>query len=95
LVVKAYREAVAALARPEVKYTEWDFHGECRGMKYENIAKLLDERAEDIEHIRYVSIDCAAVVLILCGEQLLLVSRLPKAAAPDWGVQDELHGLSR
>ena len=54
LVVKAYREAIAALNKPEVKYTEWDFHGQCKGMRYENIARLMEARKEDIEHLRSV-----------------------------------------
>lgn len=52
-VVKAYRDAVAALDTPNVAYTEWDFHNECRGMKYENISKLLGERAADTRHLRF------------------------------------------
>lgn len=52
LVVAAYREAVEAMGNPRVRYTEWDFHGQCRGMRYENIANLLEERAHDIESSR-------------------------------------------
>ncbi|KAM0753780.1 hypothetical protein T439DRAFT_322671 [Meredithblackwellia eburnea MCA 4105] len=51
-VVGAYREGVEALGEDKgVKYVEWDFHHECRGMKYENIAKLTTLLQEDLESI--------------------------------------------
>lgn len=56
LVVKAYEEAVKAMADDKVKlvvdwicetapnqrirYVGFDFHEECKGMRYENITKL-------------------------------------------------------
>ncbi|KAK4703087.1 phosphatidylinositol 4-phosphatase, partial [Phenoliferia sp. Uapishka_3] len=48
-VVGAYRDGVAALARDDVKYVEWDFHQQTKGMKYENIAKLSGQLESDLE----------------------------------------------
>ncbi|KAG9017184.1 hypothetical protein FRB90_001450 [Tulasnella sp. 427] len=46
-VTTPYREAVQAMNEtpkpPRVTYTEFDFHRECAGMHYENIAKLVSK----------------------------------------------------
>ncbi|KAJ3784104.1 SacI homology domain-containing protein [Lentinula aff. detonsa] len=41
-VTTAYREFLTELNLPDVKYNEYDFHKETKGMKYENIAHLVD-----------------------------------------------------
>ncbi|KZT57009.1 hypothetical protein CALCODRAFT_470283 [Calocera cornea HHB12733] len=41
VVTLAYRELAQGLNMKEVKYHEFDFHHECKGMKYENISKLI------------------------------------------------------
>lgn len=38
----AYREYVNELSLQDVQYQEYDFHKETKGMKYENISKLID-----------------------------------------------------
>ncbi|KAK9894710.1 hypothetical protein P389DRAFT_100391 [Cystobasidium minutum MCA 4210] len=50
-VVAAYREGVARLKRPELKYHEWDFHHICKGMRYERISLLLDDLESEISHM--------------------------------------------
>ncbi|EJU05562.1 hypothetical protein DACRYDRAFT_113641 [Dacryopinax primogenitus] len=42
VVTLAYRELAQGLNMKDVKYREFDFHHECKGMKYENISKLID-----------------------------------------------------
>ena len=51
LVVAAYKEHVERMKREDVKYTEWDFHHICKGMRYEKISLLLDELAGDINEL--------------------------------------------
>ncbi|CEQ39708.1 SPOSA6832_01253, partial [Sporobolomyces salmonicolor] len=43
-VVEAYRTGVESLKKPEeeIRYVEFDFHRECRGMRYENISNLIN-----------------------------------------------------
>lgn len=41
--------------RSVCRYVEFDFHAECRGMKYENISKLTDSLTQDLEETRCVS----------------------------------------
>ncbi|KZO95798.1 hypothetical protein CALVIDRAFT_482345 [Calocera viscosa TUFC12733] len=41
VVTLAYREVAQGLNMKDVKYHEFDFHHECKGMKYENISKLI------------------------------------------------------
>ncbi|THH10834.1 hypothetical protein EW145_g1054 [Phellinidium pouzarii] len=40
-ITNAYREYINELGSKDVRYTEYDFHSETKGMKYENIAKLI------------------------------------------------------
>lgn len=37
----AYREALRNLGNKDIEYIEFDFHKECKGMRYENISKLV------------------------------------------------------
>lgn len=41
-MTNGYREVLAGLGRKDVSYNEFDFHHECRGMKFENVSKLVD-----------------------------------------------------
>ncbi|KXN91495.1 Phosphatidylinositide phosphatase SAC2 [Leucoagaricus sp. SymC.cos] len=41
-IAQAYREYVKELGLQDVQYHEYDFHTETKGMKYENISKLID-----------------------------------------------------
>ena len=45
---KAYGDAMAKMDAPGVSYTWFDFHHECRKMKWFNLSKLLDALAADI-----------------------------------------------
>ncbi|KAI0082839.1 hypothetical protein K474DRAFT_1584893 [Panus rudis PR-1116 ss-1] len=47
VVTNAYRDYAHELNMPDVQYNEYDFHAETKGMKYENIHKLI-ERLERI-----------------------------------------------
>ncbi|KAH8827011.1 SacI homology domain-containing protein [Flagelloscypha sp. PMI_526] len=49
VVTEAYRKGAEQLNNPDVKYHEYDFHVETRGMKYENIAKLLTSMEKTFE----------------------------------------------
>lgn len=39
---RGYRAAVAAAAIPGVRYEPFDFHTECRGMRYDRLNVLID-----------------------------------------------------
>ena len=41
-VKDAYERAVEQLHNPKVHYTYYDFHHECKGMKFENVNDLVD-----------------------------------------------------
>ncbi|KAF9513128.1 hypothetical protein BS47DRAFT_1329854, partial [Hydnum rufescens UP504] len=41
VVTNVYRDLLKEVAIPDTSYHEFDFHKECRGMKYENISKLV------------------------------------------------------
>ncbi|KAI0695707.1 SacI homology domain-containing protein [Cytidiella melzeri] len=42
-VTTAYRNSVSEVALEDVKYVDYDFHTETKGMKYENISMLTDQ----------------------------------------------------
>ncbi|OAX41993.1 hypothetical protein K503DRAFT_421235 [Rhizopogon vinicolor AM-OR11-026] len=42
-ITNAYREYAAKLDHKDARYCEFDFHRETRGMKYENISKLINQ----------------------------------------------------
>ncbi|KAJ3818742.1 SacI homology domain-containing protein [Lentinula raphanica] len=56
-VTCAYRDFLKELNLPDVKYNEYDFHKETKGMKYENIAHLVDsmEKPFDLQAFFWVS----------------------------------------
>ncbi|KAK0239924.1 SacI homology domain-containing protein [Armillaria nabsnona] len=49
-VTHGYRDCMAELALPDVQYHEYDFHVETKGMKYENISKLIEKMDRTFEH---------------------------------------------
>jgi hypothetical protein len=49
-VTQAYKEYVKEMASNDVHYHEYDFHTETRGMKYENISKLIDAMERTFDH---------------------------------------------
>ncbi|KAF8447889.1 SacI homology domain-containing protein [Boletus edulis BED1] len=42
VLTNAYKSHVQRIGNKDIRYCEWDFHHETRGMKYENISKLID-----------------------------------------------------
>ncbi|EAR97281.3 SacI-like domain protein (macronuclear) [Tetrahymena thermophila SB210] len=48
-----FQKMVEALKDKNLKYIWFDFHHECRKMKYENLQKLLDMFKEDLDDIGY------------------------------------------
>ncbi|TFK54747.1 hypothetical protein OE88DRAFT_1777920 [Heliocybe sulcata] len=59
VVTHAYREYTAKMNMSEVQYNDYDFHTETKGMKYENIHKLIEqmERVFEIHGYFWVSND--------------------------------------
>ncbi|KIM79647.1 hypothetical protein PILCRDRAFT_823187 [Piloderma croceum F 1598] len=53
-ITNAYRDYVSELADKDVSYTEYDFHMETKGMKYENISKLIDTMQRTFESQGYL-----------------------------------------
>ncbi|KAL1743446.1 SacI homology domain-containing protein [Schizophyllum fasciatum] len=49
-----YREFAEEIGLPDVHYHEYDFHAETKGMKYENIAKLITALERTFEHQGYL-----------------------------------------
>ncbi|KAK4058668.1 hypothetical protein OIO90_000112 [Microbotryomycetes sp. JL221] len=50
VVVNAYSQGVEQLDQPQkIKYVEFDFHGECRGMRFENVSKLITRIGSDLD----------------------------------------------
>ncbi|XP_045484258.1 phosphatidylinositol-3-phosphatase SAC1 [Pieris rapae] len=50
---RGYRAAVAAAALPAVRYEPFDFHAECRGMRYDRLSVLLDRVAHEQTEFGY------------------------------------------
>ncbi|CEG74594.1 hypothetical protein RMATCC62417_09775 [Rhizopus microsporus] len=48
-----YRKHVEDLGDPNIKYVEFDFHKETRGMKFENISRLSNSLYEDMTKLQY------------------------------------------
>ncbi|KAJ7063419.1 SacI homology domain-containing protein [Mycena amicta] len=53
-ITQGYREYATELADKDVTYHEYDFHTETKGMKYENISKLIDNMERHFEHQGYL-----------------------------------------
>ena len=50
---QAFSDVVAKVINPKVLYTWFDFHHECRKMKYENIGHLIEEIKGKIDNYDY------------------------------------------
>ncbi|KAI9486898.1 MAG: SacI homology domain-containing protein [Benjaminiella poitrasii] len=48
-----YRKHIVELGDPNIKYVEFDFHKETKGMKFENISKLSKSLHDDLSRIQY------------------------------------------
>ncbi|KAJ7449948.1 SacI homology domain-containing protein [Mycena latifolia] len=53
-ITQGYREYMNELADKDAVYHEYDFHTETKGMKYENISKLIDAMERTFEHQGYL-----------------------------------------
>ncbi|KDQ60929.1 hypothetical protein JAAARDRAFT_124474 [Jaapia argillacea MUCL 33604] len=54
VITAAYRDYMAELKAKDAQYVEYDFHAETRGMKYENISKLIDKMQRVFEAQGYL-----------------------------------------
>lgn len=61
---RGYRAAVAAAALPGVRYEAFDFHTECRGMRYHRLQVLIDRIAHEQVTIQQTLL---LVLFTLCG----------------------------
>jgi len=48
-VTTAYRESMQELNSPDARYRDYDFHAETKGMRYENISKLIHQMERTFE----------------------------------------------
>lgn len=48
-VKEAYERALAALGNERVHYTYFDFHKECKGLRFDRVGVLIDQLHEDLE----------------------------------------------
>ena len=48
-----FTSMISSVKTVKTKYVWFDFHHECRNMKYENLSKLLNEIKEDIKKSGY------------------------------------------
>ncbi|KAF7323093.1 hypothetical protein HMN09_00089400 [Mycena chlorophos] len=53
-ITEGYREYITEMAEKDVTYHEYDFHVETKGMKYENISKLIDAMERNFDHQGYL-----------------------------------------
>lgn len=55
-VKEAFENALLVLAEPEdkVKYWYWDFHRECKGMRFERVEALVGKLRKELDDEGYV-----------------------------------------
>ncbi len=53
-VKEAFEKALAALAEPKSHYVYFDFHNECRNLRFDRIQVLVELLAQDLEKIGWV-----------------------------------------
>ncbi|KAI8978936.1 SacI homology domain-containing protein [Pilobolus umbonatus] len=53
IVGAEYRKYVERLCDPNIKYVEFDFHKETKGMKFENISRLSNSLYDDLSKMQY------------------------------------------
>lgn len=53
VIGEAFTKIVEKVNNPKMSYTWFDYHAECKGMKFENIGKLVDEIKTKIESHDY------------------------------------------
>ncbi|KAI5633268.1 sacI-like domain-containing protein [Phthorimaea operculella] len=64
---RGYRAAVAAAALPGVRYEPFDFHAECRGMRYDRLHVLIDRISHEQEEFGYFMARGGTVMLQQSG----------------------------
>ena len=57
LLGDAYIDHVLALDSPQITYITFDFHEYCRGLKFENVAVLLESIQDILKGMRYCWVD--------------------------------------
>ena len=57
LLGDAYIDQVLALDSPQLTYITFDFHEYCRGLKFENVAVLLESIQDILKFMRYCWVD--------------------------------------
>ena len=45
---EAYERALAAMGNPRVHYTYFDFHHECKGLRFDRVSVLIDSLDEEL-----------------------------------------------
>ena len=63
---KAFENMIANLAVPETGFIWFDFHHECRGMKWGNISKLIEKIENELKTYEYfyAVVDFTSVFLL-------------------------------
>ncbi|KAG0255509.1 hypothetical protein BGZ95_005739, partial [Linnemannia exigua] len=49
----SYTRYIQKLAEPQIRYVEFDFHEQCKGMRYENIERLIKSLEAPIQELGY------------------------------------------
>ncbi|KAF9924414.1 hypothetical protein FBU30_005618 [Linnemannia zychae] len=49
----AYTRYIQKLSEPQIRYVEFDFHEQCKGMRYENIERLIKSLESPIQELGY------------------------------------------
>lgn len=88
-LVKAFKHSVDTMARSDVRLINWDFHQETKGMKYENIGRLVDLIREDVDQMGYF---CARVSSTPTSASSRAASRTGKV---EWEVSKRQSGAIR
>lgn len=91
-LVKAFKHHVDALGRSDVRLINWDFHQECRKMKYENISKLCELIKDDSESMGYF---CAKVSSSTPSAATLSSSSHRRLGKVEWDISKRQNGVIR
>jgi hypothetical protein len=59
-VKEAFEKAVEQLANPRVHYTYFDFHHECKGLRFDKVSVLLNSLEEEIHNQGYYMADSSS-----------------------------------
>jgi hypothetical protein len=55
-VKEAFERAMETVADPKAHYLYWDFHAECKGLRFDRVQRLVDILAPDLEKMGYFHI---------------------------------------